>query len=280
MVDICVSSVIQTYELRLNYKPYVCWTTFGGATLGANVLPNKLFLSFLFSDPDVAVQFVKDVGLIRRSMMCCKCGSQMYWCVDTNHEMVTHDCVGGSHLLLHALLPSQSGRVHGFSGEFNESFVLHVRRRSLIRTRSRARGGMWKHSSIPTTGWGTTYNTWPITCLRAGCRCGNVSQFTKSTGIIATMDWNAIPLHHRGRWSVIAVMSLRKSPSPLASLESIHHLQHVSLWRTYHHGLRSTFIRGAVRASWYGIAMWLHYTPQIIGSSRQRLPSELTLQAK
>jgi hypothetical protein len=30
----------------------------------------------------------------------------------------------------------------------------------------------------------------------------------------------------------------------------------------------------------YGISMWLHYTPQIIGSSRQSLPSELTISVK
>ena len=54
MVDICVTSVIQTYERHLNYKPYVCSTTFGRATLGASVVPKKLFLAFLFSDPTSA----------------------------------------------------------------------------------------------------------------------------------------------------------------------------------------------------------------------------------
>lgn len=33
-------------------------------------------------------------------------------------------------------------------------------------TRSRARGGMWRHASIPTTGWGTKSVTWSTTCLR------------------------------------------------------------------------------------------------------------------
>jgi hypothetical protein len=35
-----------------------------GATLGASGVANKLFIAFLFSDPDFGVQFLKDVGLI------------------------------------------------------------------------------------------------------------------------------------------------------------------------------------------------------------------------
>ena len=71
MVDICVTSVIQTYERHLNYKPYVCSTTFGRAKLGATGVPNKLFLAFPFSDPDAGVQFLMNVGLIPSSRMCC-----------------------------------------------------------------------------------------------------------------------------------------------------------------------------------------------------------------
>jgi len=59
---------------------------FGRATLGANDVPNKFFLAFLFSDPDVGVHFLKDVGLFRSYMVCCKCGSQMSLCVDTNRK--------------------------------------------------------------------------------------------------------------------------------------------------------------------------------------------------
>ena len=81
-----VISVIQTFERHLNSKPYVCSTTFGRATLGANGLPNKLILAFLFSDLDVGVQFLKDLELIRSRMVCCKCGFQMSWCVDTNRK--------------------------------------------------------------------------------------------------------------------------------------------------------------------------------------------------
>ena len=86
MADISVTSAVQTNERRQNSKSYVCSTMFGRATLGATGVPKKLFLAFLFSDPDVGVKFLKDAGLIRRSMVCCKCGSQMSWCVDTNSK--------------------------------------------------------------------------------------------------------------------------------------------------------------------------------------------------
>ena len=62
MADIRVTSVIPTYGRPLNSEPYVCSTAFGRTTLGTNDVSNKLFLAFLFSDPDVGVHFLKDVG--------------------------------------------------------------------------------------------------------------------------------------------------------------------------------------------------------------------------
>jgi hypothetical protein len=51
MADIRVTSVIETYQRRLNSRPYFPSTTFGRATLGANDVANKLFLVFLFGNP-------------------------------------------------------------------------------------------------------------------------------------------------------------------------------------------------------------------------------------
>ena len=85
MAVIRVSSVIRRNERRLNSEPYVCSTTFGRATLGASDVPKKLFLAFLFRDPDVGV-LLEDVGLVRSTMVCCKCGFQMSLCVDTNRK--------------------------------------------------------------------------------------------------------------------------------------------------------------------------------------------------
>ena len=41
------------------------------ATPGANGVPYKLFITLLFNDHDVGVQFLKDVGLVSSSMVCC-----------------------------------------------------------------------------------------------------------------------------------------------------------------------------------------------------------------
>ena len=74
-MDIRITSVIQTYQRLLNSKSYISSTA-----LGANGAANKLFIAFLFNDPDVGARFLKDVGPIPSSMACCKCGSQMSWC--------------------------------------------------------------------------------------------------------------------------------------------------------------------------------------------------------
>jgi len=49
-----------------NSKPYICSTTFDRAMFDANGVPNKLFLSFLFSDPGVGVHFLKMWGYLKQ----------------------------------------------------------------------------------------------------------------------------------------------------------------------------------------------------------------------
>jgi hypothetical protein len=51
--------------------PFVPATTYWQATVGANSVPNKLVLAVLYSDPYFGIQFLKDVGLIPTSMVCC-----------------------------------------------------------------------------------------------------------------------------------------------------------------------------------------------------------------
>jgi hypothetical protein len=69
MTDIRDTSVTETHERRLNSKPQVSSTTFVRSTLGASGVANKLFLALLFSNPEVAVQFLKDVGLFRSGVV-------------------------------------------------------------------------------------------------------------------------------------------------------------------------------------------------------------------
>ena len=72
-----VTSVISAYQRRLKVMPFVPATIYRRATLGAKGFANKLLLVALFSDPDVGVQVLKDVGLIPSNMVCCKCGSHI-----------------------------------------------------------------------------------------------------------------------------------------------------------------------------------------------------------
>jgi hypothetical protein len=53
-MDIRVSSVIQTYKLRFNSKPYVLSTTLGCATLGAKGVADKLSHSCLATPTSVS----------------------------------------------------------------------------------------------------------------------------------------------------------------------------------------------------------------------------------
>jgi len=74
-IDRGVKSIFITYQPRISAKPYAPSTACVRGTLGANGTPNKLFVAFLCGDHDFGVQFLKDVGLFPRSMMCCKCES-------------------------------------------------------------------------------------------------------------------------------------------------------------------------------------------------------------
>jgi hypothetical protein len=68
MADIRVTSVIETYQRRLSSGPYVPSTTFRRAKLDANGIANKLFLVFLFGNPEVGVQFLQEIKLIQSSI--------------------------------------------------------------------------------------------------------------------------------------------------------------------------------------------------------------------
>ena len=83
-VDI-VTYDISTYQCMLTVIPFVPGTSFTRATLGANGVADEFFLDFIFYD--IGVQFLKDVGLLRGSIACCKCGSLISWCVDANRDL-------------------------------------------------------------------------------------------------------------------------------------------------------------------------------------------------
>jgi len=69
-----IKSVFSTYQRRLMEMPYVPKTSYGRASLGDDCEANKLFLTSLFSATDLGIQFLKDVGLLRRKVPCNTCG--------------------------------------------------------------------------------------------------------------------------------------------------------------------------------------------------------------
>jgi hypothetical protein len=133
---------------------------------------------------------------------------------------VTDDGVGGSHLLPHALLPGQSRTVRCFSREFYEGFALLVRRRSPIRTQSRARGCMRWHSSILTTGWGTTSIAWPNRCLRRFA----VPTWTNSLGSSASVQTWTEALHLFAH-AVMSLIILRSRTAMFSQVATNTHKQ-------------------------------------------------------
>jgi hypothetical protein len=62
--------------------PYMPKTSYGRASLGDDGEINKLFLTCLFSDMDVGIQFLKDVNLLRGMVRCKTCGRDMTWCAE------------------------------------------------------------------------------------------------------------------------------------------------------------------------------------------------------
>ena len=77
-----ITKIIKEYQDVLREKPYVPKTSFQRDSLGFSGDANKLFLTFLFSDHALGVQFLKDVGLIRSKVQCNSCSRDMTWYAD------------------------------------------------------------------------------------------------------------------------------------------------------------------------------------------------------
>jgi hypothetical protein len=74
-----ITSVISSYQQRLIDNPNIPYT-YGRAVLGKNGVANKMFLSFLCSNREVGVQFLKDVGFLLSKVVCNTCNCDMAWC--------------------------------------------------------------------------------------------------------------------------------------------------------------------------------------------------------
>jgi hypothetical protein len=94
--------------------PYVPDTSYGHASLGDDGEANKLFLTILFSNTDLGIQFLKYVGLLRSKVPCKTCGRDVTWCPEPNRRTVSDGDVE-EELLSYALRRSLSGPIHGSS---------------------------------------------------------------------------------------------------------------------------------------------------------------------
>jgi len=77
-----IAHTIKDYQERLCEVPFVPQTSFRRDSLGYCGDANERFLTFLFSDHAIGLQFHKDVGLIRSKVQCNSCSRDMTWHAD------------------------------------------------------------------------------------------------------------------------------------------------------------------------------------------------------
>ena len=80
MVD-RVKCVVSEYQQRLMERPFVSRSSFG-----RDCDANKLFLTYLFIDMDLFIQFLKDVGFIRNKLTCNTYRREMKLCADPKRK--------------------------------------------------------------------------------------------------------------------------------------------------------------------------------------------------
>jgi hypothetical protein len=78
MVD-TITEVINLYEQRVRSMQKVPLYSHGRQLLRSDGAPNKSFFHGLFNDHAMAIQFLKDIGFIRRTMQCQSCKRDMTW---------------------------------------------------------------------------------------------------------------------------------------------------------------------------------------------------------
>jgi hypothetical protein len=72
-----ITNVIKEYQAKFSQFPFLLKKYFKRYSLRCSDDPNKTFLTFLFCDNRIGVQFLKDAGLIRSKVECNCCGRDM-----------------------------------------------------------------------------------------------------------------------------------------------------------------------------------------------------------
>jgi len=78
--------VTSEYKEQLRRCEYVPRFSFGRRMLRDDGDPNRLFLMYLFCEQSHAIQFLKDIGLLRSKMQCNTSGRDMTWSADSTHS--------------------------------------------------------------------------------------------------------------------------------------------------------------------------------------------------
>jgi hypothetical protein len=69
-----MKQIISEHQQRIVEMPYMPTRSYRHSAVGINGSVNLSFLLFLFSDKDLRIQFLKDVGLIRSKVPYNTCG--------------------------------------------------------------------------------------------------------------------------------------------------------------------------------------------------------------
>lgn len=69
-----IKEFIPQYQHRIVEMSCVPKRSYRHSAVGINGCVSMVFLMFLFSDKDLGIQFLKDVGLIRSKVLCNTCG--------------------------------------------------------------------------------------------------------------------------------------------------------------------------------------------------------------
>jgi len=77
-----ISEVVLEYGKHLRGMPLIL-RSYGHAMLWEDG-PNESFFTYLFCDQAIAIQFMKDMGLLRSKVQCNTCGGDMTWSTQPN----------------------------------------------------------------------------------------------------------------------------------------------------------------------------------------------------